>query len=749
MNGRKQAVTLCMTVCVSKLNAMIPKSIFRLIKAKKSWFLIFLMIFFQQSFAQPNRIIDSLMTALKITVEDSSRIRILNALGTSLIRTAQYDQAFKYANEALALAQKRNFKKGMAAAYNTIGSINSNQGNYSVAMENFQTSLTIRKEIKDTTGIAATYSEIGEVYSRTGNYPDAMNNILISLRLAEKIDDKKRIARCYEQLGIILSRQKKFSEALKDHLEALRIRERIKDRPGIAASSTNVGLIYGMLDNDKEALNNHFIALKIREETGEKSEIAVCHQNIGLIYAKQEKLSEALENFSISLKINKDIRDRRSTAFCLANIGKIFLKLNQPVEARQYLVEGLAISKDIGNKEHAKDIYYSLSKLDSAAENNQQALTYYKLYTDYKDSLLNETSNKQIAQLKEQYESEKKDREILQLTSDTQRLQSEKKITALVLKTKQDSLSIAQAENDKIKLENEKIQALNLYNEQQIALLDNEKKLQQLQIEKDSIDYAIKKAETDRKQEELLVLNTENDIQELQLKKQKQTKNFFIGGLILITALSFFVYRNYHTRQRLKLLTFRNKIASDLHDDIGSTLSSISIFSQIAQQQSQETIPMLETIGESSRKMLDAMADIVWTINPENDQFEKIISRMKSFAYELLGAKKIDFEFIADDEVSKINIPMEVRKNLYLIFKEATNNMVKYANADKAMFSIKNENKNLTLLIQDNGKGFDVRQSTEGNGLKNMKKRATAIGADLLIDSHPGNGTIIQLMIAV
>ena len=217
-------------------------------------------------------------------------------------------------------------------------------------------------------------------------------------------------------------------------------------------------------------------------------------------------------------------------------------------------------------------------------------------------------------------------------------------------------------------------------------------------------------------------MNKENDIQTLQLKKQKQFRNYLLIGLGLLTHNRFCCYNSYRTRQQLKLQTLRNKIASDLHDDVGSTLSSISIFSQMAQQQSKEVIPLLETIGESSRKMLDAMADIVWTINPENDQFEKIILRMRNFAYELLGAKNIDFEFNADEDVAKMKLPMEVRKNLYLIFKEATNNMVKYSGADKAYFHIKGEKNNLTMLIRDNGKGFDHTQSTEGNGLKNMKK---------------------------
>ena len=351
--------------------------------------------------------------------------------------------------------------------------------------------------------------------------------------------------------------------------------------------------------------------------------------------------------------------------------------------------------------------------------------------------------------MKEQYESEKKDKEILLLTSDRQKLESEKQISTLLLKTKQDSLSIVQAENDRGQLENEKMQTLNLFSQQQIELLGNERKLQDLQREKDQADYARQKAETGKKQEQLLVLNKEKAIQSLDLKKQKQAKNYFIAGLALFAILSFFVYRNYRTRQKLKLQTLRNKIASDLHDDIGSTLSSISIFSQMAQEQSKEVVPMLQTIGDSSRKMLDAMADIVWTINPENDQFEKIILRMRSFAYELLGAKQINFRFVADSNIANIQLSMAARRNLYLIFKEATNNMVKYAEANKAMFSIKEEQGKLVMLINDNGKGFDSHKETQGNGLKNMKKRAGEMGAVLMIDSIPGTGTTIKLEMAV
>jgi signal transduction histidine kinase len=288
-----------------------------------------------------------------------------------------------------------------------------------------------------------------------------------------------------------------------------------------------------------------------------------------------------------------------------------------------------------------------------------------------------------------------------------------------------------------------------LLRDNEVAMLNKEKEIQKLQLQKNDVDYALQKSEADKKQEQLTVLNKEKTLQNFELKKQKAEKKYLIAGLILILVLSFFVYSGYRTRQKLKLQTLRNKIASDLHDDVGSTLSSISIFSQMALEETIEVRPMLQTIGESSSKMLDAMADIVWTINPDNDQFEKIIMRMRSFAYELLGAKRIEFRFVADNHISSVRLSMEARRNLYLIFKEATNNLVKYADATQAMFSIKEDKGKLVMMIKDNGRGFDSHNESKGNGLRNMKKRAADLGGILLINSIPGTGTTIQLELAV
>jgi two-component system, NarL family, sensor histidine kinase UhpB len=740
------------------------------LKAKIFLFMLLFISTGYSSSGQSNNKMDSLLNVLKNSAEDTNKVNTLNLISRQLYMSPRYMEGKKYVEESLALAEKLNFKKGLAVATNLLGAIVNRQGNYTEASKIHLAALKIFEELGDKKGISNTYHNIGHNYSAQNKYSEALKYYQATIKIKEEIGEDYRtgIADIYNSIGKNYNNQGNYSESLKYLLAALKIHEETGDKRGAAVNYTGIGNVYRSLGNYSESLLSHVTAKKLYEETGNKEGIAKSHVNIGNTYRADGNypealknymdgkkmfeesgngngtanalvnigemnltlgnFDEALKNFQASLKLYEENKGKSGIAASNLAIGNVYTCLNKHSEAKQYLLDGLSLSKELESKEKIMNAYEGLSKLDSAMGNFQSALMHYQLYTVYKDSMYNETSSGQIAQMKEQYESEKKDREILQLSGDKQKLESEKQISAL---------------------ENEKTRALHLYSQQQVELLSNEKKLQLLQIEKDKADFAVQKAETDKKQGQLVVLNKEKDIQTLQLNKQKQAKNFLIAGIASLLVLSFFLYRNYRTRNLLKLQTLRNKIASDLHDDVGSTLSSISIFSQMAQAQSKEVIPALETIGDSSRKMLDAMADIVWTINPENDQFEKIIMRMRSFAYELLGAKQIDFEFVADEEVSDIKLPMEARKNLYLIFKEATNNMVKYADASKAMFSVKGEKDKLTMMISDNGKGFDITKESLGNGLKNMKKRAMEIGAQLLVDSAPGSGTTIKLELAV
>jgi signal transduction histidine kinase len=233
------------------------------------------------------------------------------------------------------------------------------------------------------------------------------------------------------------------------------------------------------------------------------------------------------------------------------------------------------------------------------------------------------------------------------------------------------------------------------------------------------------------------------------LQKQKVQKYFFLGGIGLVVLLFFFIYRSYRAREELRLHDIRNRIAGDLHDDIGSTLNSISIYAEVARKNDEHHDEALQMIGDASRKIIDAMSDIVWTINSENDSFEKIIFRMKSLAYNLFRAKNIEYTFHSDETLNEKKLTLEDRRNFYLIFKEAVNNLVKYANATHAAITMTYESKQIKLLIKDNGIGFDMSQETSGNGLKNMKRRAEEMKAEFHLESKPGEGTKIELIMKV
>jgi signal transduction histidine kinase len=201
--------------------------------------------------------------------------------------------------------------------------------------------------------------------------------------------------------------------------------------------------------------------------------------------------------------------------------------------------------------------------------------------------------------------------------------------------------------------------------------------------------------------------------------------------------------------QVLKLQQMRTRIASDLHDDIGSTLTSISYYSELVKMQLKEDDaslkPMLDKIGGSARTTINAMSDIVWIINPKNDTTENLVSRMKHYAAEMLGERNIQYTFDTNEEMKKLELNMQHRKNLYLIYKEAVHNAVKYSACSNIEIDFTATDHTISLSIHDNGKGFDTQNASDGNGLVNMKKRAEEISAHFEVCAAQAKGTHIKL----
>ncbi len=193
----------------------------------------------------------------------------------------------------------------------------------------------------------------------------------------------------------------------------------------------------------------------------------------------------------------------------------------------------------------------------------------------------------------------------------------------------------------------------------------------------------------------------------------------------------------------------RSKVARDLHDDMGSTLSSIKIMSNIAleKRETEASQTYLKSIRQNAALMQESMSDIVWAINPENDSLEKVIIRMKEFTAEILEPQDIYYEFIEDGDFTTARMDLHVRKDFYLIFKEAINNAAKYSRCKRLVVHLTRFAQGIRLRISDDGIGFDSALISNGNGLKNMRYRAESIHAVLQIESVPAEGTSIILRI--
>jgi signal transduction histidine kinase len=231
---------------------------------------------------------------------------------------------------------------------------------------------------------------------------------------------------------------------------------------------------------------------------------------------------------------------------------------------------------------------------------------------------------------------------------------------------------------------------------------------------------------------------------------------FLALALLMVSLMAYATYR-YRLAQLLKVERVRTRIATDLHDDIGASLSRMAILSEVVKQQTggngNQASGLLTEIADSARGLVDSMSDIVWSIDPRRDDLQSVVRRIRQFASDVLEAKGIAWDLRVPPEVESLKLDPEERQHLFLIFKESINNIVRHGGETKSVsLSIDVAGRQLIGEIKDNGCGFTPKQPDEarsqgrgGNGLPNMRARAEQLGGRLEIASSPGAGTRLTL----
>ena len=218
------------------------------------------------------------------------------------------------------------------------------------------------------------------------------------------------------------------------------------------------------------------------------------------------------------------------------------------------------------------------------------------------------------------------------------------------------------------------------------------------------------------------------------------------------TALALLAYALYRYRmaELLAVERIRVRIATDLHDDVGASLSQIAILSEVARRRienadAQAASPLSEIAAVSS-ELVDAMSDIVWAINPKHDHLGNLEYRLRRFANDVLGASNLNVEFRSTAADPELHIDADLRRQV-LLFKEAVNNIARHSGADQATVEFTVAQDSLLLRVVDNGKGFDPAAAADGNGLANIRKRASDLSAAVELESVLNRGTTLTLRV--
>ncbi|MFC2130032.1 tetratricopeptide repeat protein [Bacteroidota bacterium] len=324
---------------------------------------------FTQGFS--NEIIDSLKIELKATKEDTSKVYMLLAIAGTLKRNNP-NESYLYAEKAFSLANKINYKSGLADVFNTYGSIYEKQGLYDKALKFYFKSLRLNKELKNQKGLANNSNGIGIVYWKL----------------------------------------KEYDKALDYYNKALTINQQNNNKLYISPTLGNIGLVFGDLENFDKALEYYFRALKIDKELDNKDGIGRHLGNIGLVYSDIKDYDKALDYYTKSIKITRAMNDKTSTAINLINIGELYYEKGDYDKAIKYLNKSLSIFIENNYADGVIEAYEYLNKVYDKLGDKSKAYEYYKKYVAIKDSVFSQESQNKIIALEFQQERELKDKEI-------------------------------------------------------------------------------------------------------------------------------------------------------------------------------------------------------------------------------------------------------------------------------------------------------------------------------------------------
>lgn len=637
--------------------------------------------------------IDSLRQALSAHEHDTVGITILIALGTELSRS--------------------NLEQSRAYLYRGIAT---------------------SRRLKTTFGLSAFYSHLTTSYQNAAEPDSARKYLSLLKEVAELTNVKNSWINYYTTAGLYYKNLSQFETAIGHMLTALSLMDPERHTVNYAGQLLNIGNAYAHAGDINKAAHYHLQALGRFEALNNKRGESFCYQSLGNSYLKLKRYNESLDYFARSLRVKQELNDERGMVSAWNGMGNVFLETRQYDKALAHFDKALisARSRDLRIEELRSlfDMGLVHARMKNPGEAKEVFTHALSLAQQRGDSLLTAKIRSELTKL---------DATTLRPSQVVDDL--EKKIGTARRAGDLNGVSYGYLDLARHYARYEDFGKAYDYLEKHHQLNDS---LAGMEITVRFREME-QRYQAEKREKEIALLTKDRALTQAIIASQSANQNIILVALGATVILSVFAIRYFQLRSRAKrkdeLDRVRNGIARDLHDDIGSALSSIHILSQIALKDSVNIPAHLQKISEGSFKMMEGMSDIVWSINPDNESVERMLTRMKEFAAEILESANISYRFVVKGEIERISLDAEKRKNVFLIYKESLNNAVKYSGATAVIIELGVDKGMLSMRVIDNGKGFDVSTVRLGNGLNNMKARAAGVNGQLRLSSVPGNGT--------
>ncbi|MCS6990686.1 MAG: tetratricopeptide repeat protein [Chitinophagales bacterium] len=650
-----------------------------------------------------SQIPDSVNLASSVSAFDTARVHWLLQMAEQML-DENPDQAHRLIEEAVQVATKHHMISAMAEAELLTGDYLKRNSQCEKALERYERARMLFVQAGEEQAAMQSINRMAACNIDLGHLDEALRQVNWALGLGHLHNNKAVIGRSLTLKAIIYRQRGEVEFALQHFLEALQIAELLQETKLLSTIYSNLGALFLDADDLNNARKYLMLAAHYRQQENDRNGLAKVYSSLGVLFRRQDSLQQAQEYYLKALGLFRELSNRGGMALALQNLGVIYRSLNQPHVALNHHEQALAIRKELGDRRGAAVGHYNIALTYLDVRNAEQALHHL-------------------------HESERLARQM-----------DMRDLLALIPEARAEAQALAG--NQKAAIEELRTA---LQHRDSLYNLDRLRQFDELHA----------KYETEKKDKELLQQRLELEKKNAQLHRQRLTNYLLYGGLsafVLIAGLTVAMLRQRQKLERERAVEqTRRSIARDLHDDIGATLSTVTIFSSLAlkklESDASAVSQLLQRIRTVSEKMMSDMSDVIWLIKPENDSSEKLSERIRALAHQLLTPAQIEYQL--DLEAADSRLPMKARRNIYLIIKEGLANVAKHSQARNVQVLLKEQSGKLLLRIVDNGKGLNGASATGsrylgGNGLGHMKQRAEQLGGILHARGNEPSGTIIE-----